>query len=84
MEIQTTNKKLSKKERLSLISLAMEKQIRLLDSVTVETLNELVDVNDASCHAFMEARGHMIQARAILNQFTTSGLSVVKNGVMQA
>lgn len=79
-----TKQKLSKKERLSLISLAMEKQIRLLDSVTVETLNELVDVNDASCHAFMEARAHMIEARGILANFTKSNLSIVKNGDMQA
>lgn len=83
MAIQT-DKRLTKKERLNLISLAMEKQIKLLDSVTVETLNELVDVNDASCHAFMEARGHMMQARGILQQFTQSGLSIVKHGGMEA
>lgn len=79
--VQVTEKKLTKKERLSLISLAMEKQIRLLDSVTEESLRELVDINDASVHAFMEARVHMIQARGILAQFTVSNLSVVKRGL---
>ena len=75
------SEKLSKKERLSLIQLALEKNIRVLDSVSVETLNELVDINDASVHAFMEARAHMIQARGILAQFTVSNLSVAKRGL---
>jgi len=79
-----TKQKLSKKERLALISLAMEKQIRLLDSVTVETLNELVDVSDASAHAFMEARAHMMQARGILAQFTQSNLTVVRKNGLEA
>ena len=80
MTVQT-ERKLNKKERLSLVSLAIEKNVRILDSITEETLRELASINDVSAHAFMEARGHLIQARGILQQFTQSGLSVVKNGL---